>query len=135
MMIPASLKVMPRQEKKIFGALRRRKGCRIRVKKCVGGDNMLLAPGHMKKMQKAAHGSVVTLPFSHKHLVENSGHRGGFLPLLAAVLGPVLGGVAGGLLGSGLKIGKQKKKKKKKSHIPAGRGMYLNPWRHSKNTR
>ena len=136
MMIPASLKVMPKQEKKIFNALRRRKGCTIRVKKCTGGDdNMLLAPSHMKKMQKARHGSVVTLPFSHKHLVENSGHQGGFLPLLAAVLGPVLGGVAGGLLGRGLKIGKQKLKKKKKSHIPAGRGMYLNPWRYSKNSR
>ena len=138
MMIPASLKVMPRQEKKIFKALNGRKGCRIRVKKCVGDDNMLLAPSHMKKMQKAAHGSVVTLPFSHKHLVENSRHKGGFLPLLAAVLGPVLGGVAGGLLskGKGLKIGKQKKKKRKtKLHIPAGRGMYLNPWRYSKNSR
>ena len=105
MMIPASLKVMPRQEKKIFKALNGRKGCRIRVKKCVGDDNMLLAPSHMKKMQKAAHGSVVTLPFSHKHLVENSRHKGGFLPLLAAVLGPDLGGVAGGLLGRGLTFG------------------------------
>ena len=138
MMIPASLKVMPKQEKKIFNALRRRKGCTIRVKKCVGDDNMLLVPSHMTKMQKARHGSVVSLPFSHKHLVENSGHQGGFLPLLAAVLGTVLGGVAGGLLSKGksLTFGKQKlKKKKKKSHIPAGRGIYLNPWGYSKNFR
>ena len=133
MMIPASLKVMPKQERKIFKALKGRKGCRIRVKKCVGDDNMLLAASHMKKIQKAAHGSVVTLPFSHKHLVENSRHKGGFLPLLAALLGPVLGGVAGGLLGRGLNFGKQKKKKKS-TRKPAGRGMYLNPWRYSKNT-
>ena len=135
MMIPASLKVMPKQEKKIFKALNGRKGCKIRVKKCIDGtDNILLAPNHMKKIQKASHGSVVTLPFSHKQLVENSRHKGGFLPLLAAILGPVLGGIAGGLLGKGLKI-KKTKRKKTKSHIPAGRGMYLNPWRYSKNTR
>ena len=132
MMIPASLKVMPKQERKIFKALKGRKGCRIKVKKCTGGkDNMLLTPSHMKKMQKAARGSVVNLPFSHKHLVENSRHEGGFLSLLATLLGPIIGGIAGGLLGKGLKIGKQKlktTKKKKKSRKPAGRGMYLNPW-------
>ena len=53
-------------------------------------------------------------------MVENSRHKGGFLPLLAAVLGPVLGGVAGGLIGKGLKTKKN------------GRGMYLNPWRYKK---
>ena len=48
MMIPASLKVIPRQEKKIFTALHGRKGCKIKVKKYTGGvaDNMLLTPGH-----------------------------------------------------------------------------------------
>ena len=118
-MIPASLRIMPKQERKILKALQDRKGCRINVKK--GGTNqMLLAPGHLKKYQKAAHGSVMSLPFTHKHLMEN--HKGGFLPLLAALLGPILGGVAGGLLGRGLKIKKKKKKK-------AGRGMYLNPWK------
>ena len=131
MMIPASLKVMPKQERKILKALSNRKGCRINVKK--GGTNkMLLAPTHLKKYGKTKHGSIVSLPFTHKHLVEN--HKGGFLPLLAAVLGPILGGVAGGLLGRGLKI-----KKKKKTGVgmylnpwqgkTAGRGMYLNPYR------
>ena len=134
MIIPASLTVVPKQEKRIFKALRGRKGCRIKVKKCAGGtDHMLLSPAHLKKYQQAAHGRVVTLPFTHKHLVENSGHQGGFLPLLAAVLGPVLGGVAGGLLGRGIGLKKKKKsgksqKKKKKN----GSGMYLNPWRHAK---
>ena len=155
MMIPASLKVMPKQERKIFTALKRRKGCRIKVKKCSGGsDNMLLTPGHVEKYQKAARGSVVTLPFTHKHLVENSRHEGGFLPLLAAVLGPVLGGVAGGLLGRGLNIarrGEKKRKKRKRTGdgmylnpwrgggkskaAAAGRGMYLKPWHYPKNTR
>ena len=141
MMIPASLKVMPKQEKRIFGALRRRKGCKIKVKKCTGADNMLLTPGHLKKYQKAAHGSIVTFPFTHKQLVENSRHKGGFLPLLAAILGPILGGVAGGLAGRGLKIKKKKKKKrntnkkkKKTKMVTKGNGMYLNPWRY-KNTR
>ena len=131
-MIPASLKVMPKQEKRIFNALHGRKGCKIKVKKGTGNNNMLLSPGHLKKYQKAAHGSVVTLPFTHRHLIENSRHKGGFLPLLAAILGPILGGVAGGLAGRGLKI--KKIKKKKKSKKPAGRGMYLNPWRY-KNSR
>lgn len=140
---------MPNQERKIFNALRGRKGCRIKVKKCTGGtDHMLLSPAHLKKYQQAAHGRVVTLPFTHKHLVENSRHEGGFLPLLAAVLGPVLGGVAGGLLGRGLSIAKTKKRKTKKKtgdgmylnpwrggkSKARGRGMYLKPWRYSKNT-
>ena len=127
-MIPASLKVMPKQERKILKALQGRKGCKIKVKNQSGADNMLLTHGHLKRIHKAARGSVVTLPFSHRQLVENSRHEGGFLPLLAAILGPVLGGVAGGLLskGKGLTFGKKKKKKTDKK---AGNGMYLNPWR------
>ena len=106
----------------MLSSLRGRKGCRIKVKKCTGSDRMLLTPAHVKKYQKAKQGSVVSLPFQHKHLVENSRHEGGFLPLLAALLGPILGGVAGGLIGRG--IGLKKKKKKKTGH-----GMYLNPYR------
>ena len=105
---------------------------------------MLLSHAHLKKMHKAAHGSVVTLPFTHKHLIENSHHQGGFLPLLAAILGPVLGGVAGGLLGRGLNFEKKKKKKKTSGNgmylnpwrggkKKSGHGMYLNPWRYAKN--
>ena len=128
MMIPASLKVMPKQEKKIFNALNGNKGCTIKVKKCAGFDKMLLTSGHLKKYQKAANGSVVTLPFTHKHLVANSHHKGGYLPLLAAVLGPILGGVAGGLLGKGIKIRKMQMKKRQKKKN--GKGMYLNPWKY-----
>ena len=127
-MIPASLRVMPHQKKRILSALRGRKGCKLKVKKCSGGANqLLLAPGHMKKYQKAAMGGVMSLPFTHKHLVEN--HKGGFLPLLAEVLGPVLGGVAGGLLGRGISLKKKKKKRRKKKEKAAGHGMYLNPYR------
>ena len=124
MMIPSSLHVMPKQERKILKALRKCKGCRIKVKKCAGPDRMLLTPAHVKRLSKAAPGSVVSLPFQHKHLVENSHHEGGFLHLLAAILEPVLGGVAGGLLGKGIGIERQPQKKKK-----SGSGMYLNPWR------
>ena len=125
MMIPASLRVMPDQERKILSSLRGCKGCRIKVKKCAGSDRMLLTPAHVKKYQKAKQGSVVSLPFQHKHLVENSRHKGGFLPLLAALLGPILGGVAGGLIGRGINLTKKKKKK-------TGHGMYLNPYHRKK---
>ena len=128
MMIPSSLHVMPKQKRKILSALRGRRGCRIKVKKRNGADRMPLTPTHVKKYQKAAMGSVVSLPFMHRHLVDNSHHKGGFLPLLAAVLGPVLGGVAGGLLGRGIGLKKKKKRRKKKKKKAAGRGMYLNPW-------
>ena len=129
MMIPSSLHILPEQERKILSALHKRKGCHIKVKKKRAGggtDRMLLTPGHIKKYQKAAQGSVVSLPFQHKHLVENSHHKGGFLPLLAALLGPILGGVAGGLIGRGISLKKKKKKKKRKTRT--GHGMYLNPY-------
>ena len=109
MIIPASLRVMPDQERKILSSLRGHKGCRIKVKKCAGSDRMLLTPAHVKKYQKAKQGSVVSLPFQHKHLV----------------FGPILGGVAGGLIGRGINL---KKKKKKKT----GHGMYLNPYHRKK---
>ena len=129
MMIPSSLHILPEQERKILSALRKRKGCHIKVKKkrAGGTDRMLLTPEHIKKYQKAAQGSVVSLPFQHKHLVENSHHKGGFLPLLAALLGPILGGVAGGLIGRGINL-RKKKKKRKKRKTTAGQGMYLNPY-------
>ena len=67
MMIPASLRILPKQEKRIVSALRKRKGCKIKVKKCSGDANqLLLGPGHMRKYQKAAMGSVMSLPFNHK---------------------------------------------------------------------
>ena len=81
----------------------------------------------------AKSGSIVSLPFLHKHLKANMKHTGGFLPLLMAALAPVLGGVAGGLIekgiaGSGIYSKKRKGRKRRSKKKKSGSGMYLNPW-------
>ena len=129
MLIPTPLNPAPNQERKIMRAYNSKKGCRIKVKK-VGPKascrtSMLLTPAQFKKYHSTKAGKIISLPFEHKHLVENMKHRGGFLPLLAAALAPIIGGVAGGLIekeiaGSGLCKCMKKKK--------AGSGMYLNPY-------
>ena len=110
----------------------KKKGCQIKAKKmgpkAVCKSSMLLTPDQFKKYHSTKTGKIVSLPFEHKHLVENMKHRGGFLPLLAAALAPIIGGVVGGpiekeIAGSRLyheECKYQKKKKKKKV------GMYLN---------
>ena len=131
MMIPASLHVEPKQETKIRAALRKRKGCRIKVRKANGGTgHFLLTPDHLKRYEKASLGSVVSLPFKHQDLMENMRHKGGFLPLIAALLAPIIGGVAGGLIekeigGSGISLPKTPKLYTIEKH---GSGLYLNPW-------
>ena len=129
MLIPTPLNIIPNQEYKIMKAYHKKKGCQIKAKKMGSTtsckDNMLLTPAQFKKYHSAKTGKIVSLPFQHKHLVENMKHKGGFLPLLAAALAPVIGGVAGGLIdkaiaGSG--IYKEGRKKK------MGSGMYLNPY-------
>ena len=140
MLIPTPLNPAPNQERKIMRAYNSKKGCRIKVKK-VGPKascrtSMLLTPAQFKKYHSTKAGKIISLPFEHKHLVENMKHRGGFLPLLAAALAPVLGGVAGGLIekeiaGSGVYHKKNKRGKKKKRCVKkkkAGSGMYLNPY-------
>jgi hypothetical protein len=140
MLIPHPFFVQPGQDLKIRRALQQSKGCRIQVKKGgQGGHQLLVTPSHVEKYRKAAHGTVVSLPFKHDELRKN--HRGGFLPLLAAALAPVIGGVAGGLIekgiaGSGIRGWKKKKKGSTsgcgnkiftvKKH---GSGMILNPWK------
>ena len=114
-MIPTRLCIEPIQEKRVMKALRRLDNCRIKVKKGKSHE-MLLTPAQWTRYQATPDGKVIHIPFEHKHLVDN--HKGGFLPLLA----PVLGGVAGGLIereiaGSGIC-------NKKKT----GKGMYLNPY-------
>ena len=96
---------------------------------------MLLTPTQLKKYHSAKTGKIVSLPFQHKHLVENMGHRGGFLPLIAAALAPIIGGVAGGLIeksiaGSGIyhKKCRRRKSNKKGKKKKKGSGMYLNPY-------
>ena len=110
----------------------KKKGCRIKAKKmgpkAVCKSSMLLTPDQFKKYHSTKTGKIVSLPFEHKHLVENMKHRGGFLPLLAAAIAPILGGVAGGLIekeiaGSGMYECRKKTKKRK-----SGSGMYLNPY-------
>ena len=128
MMIPTRMYIEPNQEKRIITALKRKKNCRIKVKKGTSHE-MLLSPAQWIKHQSTPNGKLIHIPFQHKQLVENMKHKGGFLPLIAAALAPVLGGVAGGLIereiaGSG--IYSQKKQKKRTGK---GKGMYLSPYR------
>ena len=134
MMLPVAFHVVPGQENRIRNALKKKKGCRIKVTKSdtIGPHRLLVTPAMLKRYQKAAKGGPVPLHFKHEHLVENMNHQGGFLPLIAA-LAPVLGGIAAGAIergiaGSGLHgpyrtpgchggVG---------SH--QGQGLYLNPY-------
>ena len=88
-MIPTTVYIEPKQETKIKAALRKKKGCRISVRKPYGQNctglvkgELLLHPAQRKKYQKAVAGQTVALPFQHQHLVENMSHKGGFIPLL-----------------------------------------------------
>ena len=103
-MIPSQLHVVPNQETRIKKALKTQKGCRIKVRKTKGGGphSLLLRAEHVKKYNKAAPGSVISLPFRHDELVSNMHHKGGFLPLIAAALAPVFGAIAGGLIQKGI---------------------------------
>ena len=102
MLIPTPFNPIPNQERRIMKAYKRRKGCRIKARKM--GPNascktsVLLAPTQFKKYHSAKTGKLVSLPFQHKHLVENMKHKGGFFPLITAALAPVTGGIAGGLI-------------------------------------
>ena len=125
MLIPTPLNPIPNQDRRIMKAYKSKKGCRIKTKKmrseAACKTSLLLTPAQFKKYHSAKTGKVVSLPFEHKHLVENMKHKGGFLPLLAAALAPIIGGVAGGLIekeiaGSGIYNKKN------------GAGLYLNPY-------
>ena len=142
MMIQRSFVIEPNQETRIKKALRQKKGCRIKVKKCasVGNGELLVTPEHLVKYGKASNGSTVGLPFKHEELRENMKHKGGFIPLIAAALAPILGGVAGGLIeksiASGSGLGRFSGTKpwwhggnvKLYTVEKRGDGMFLNPW-------
>ena len=100
------------QEKRIRRALKKQKGLRLTFKKSDGGggggDNdggqqqhqqmagtWLLKPSQWKVYNRAAPNSTFRLTFSAADLAKNVNHSGGFLGLLAAILGPIIGGVAG----------------------------------------
>ena len=138
MLIPTPFNPAPNQERRILNAYKKKRGCRIKARKMGSTTacktSMLLTPTQLKKYHSAKTGKIVSLPFQHKHLVENMKHKGGFLPLLAAALAPVIGGVAGGLIdkaiaGSGIYHKKRKRSKKKgRKKRKKGSGMYLNPY-------
>ena len=145
MMLPASLHVLPGQENGIRNTLKKRKGCRIKVKKSdVSGPHRLLVTSAMlKRYKKAAKGDTVPLQFKPEHLLENMHHQGGFLPLIAAALAPVIGGLAGGIIqkeiaGSGLPdfhgvpwytgTSEQGGNGLYLNPYPRGSGLYLNPY-------
>ena len=152
-MIPVTVFVEPKQETKIMNALQKQKGCSIKM--CKPHDQhctkfttgeMLLNPSQWKKYQKAIAGQSITIPFRHEHLQQNLHHKGGLLPLLAAILAPIIGGVAGGLIekgiaGSGIHPPKLIFCKQKVKSSPSvafqidpsphgGDGLYLAPWKH-----
>ena len=152
--------IKPGQERKIVNALRKGKGCRIKVQKSnhetqespmslnrdLNGKHpskglLVLNPLQMKRYHKSLPGSTIALPFKHEHLQRNMHCKGGFLPLLAAVLAPIIGGVAGGLIekeiaGSGVHL--PKVLWSKRSGVfqvdPAqnGHGLKLSPWKHTR---
>ena len=148
MMIPIALHVEPKQEKRIGKALKKRAGCRIKViKGNAGTSRLLLAPRHLRRYNKASHGTTVSLPFRHEELMENMRHKGGFLPLIMAALAPIIGGIAGGFIekeiaGSGLSrlsgkkpwwhgggvMNREKKHPQLYTLQKSGSGLKLNPW-------
>ena len=120
------------QEKRIRRALKKQKGLRLTFKKSDGGDNntdgggggqqhqqmagtWLLKPSQWKVYNRAAPNSTFRLTFSAADLAKNVNHSGGFLGLLAAILGPIIGGVAGAAVdraisGAGVSFGAKKKR-------------------------
>ena len=125
MMLPVAFHVVPGQENRIRNALKKKKGCRIKVTKSqVGGPHRLLITSSLlKRYQKAGEGESVPLQFKHEHLMENMHHSGGFLPLIAA-LAPVLGGIAAGAIERGI-AGSGIGPRTSGCH---GQGLYLNPY-------
>ena len=143
-MLPVQVEVAPNQETKIRKALRKQRGCNLRVRKVPHGPHSLLLRNmYAKRYNNAPNGHSVSLTFRHEDLIHNMKHKGGFLPLIAAALAPIIGGVAGGLIekeiaGSGFrsngrpwwhggKIGQ--KKQMLYSMEKCGKGLYLAPWK------
>ena len=162
--------IEPGQERRIFNALRKEKGCRIKIQKPSNTDEspmhrdkhpfkgkLILTPPQMKRYQKTPQGKSVALQFKNEHLKQNMHCKGGFLPLLAAVLAPIIAGVAGGLIekeiaGSGVHPSKVVWCRRSgvfqldpaqgnglhlsplKHTRPSGFGLYLSPYPHKHGT-
>ena len=127
-MLPVSFHVVPGQENRIRNALKKKKGCRIKVTKSNtdGPHRLLVTPAMLKRYQKATK-NPVPLQFKHEHLIENMHHQGGFLPLIAAALAPVLGGIAAGAIERGI-AGSGLHGTHRNSGCHGGHGLYLNPY-------
>ena len=108
------------QEKRIRRALKKHKGLRLTFTKSDSGDDgrqqmsgtWLLKPSQWKIYNRAAPNTTFRLTFSAADLAKNVNHSGGFLGLLAAILGPIIGGVAGAavdraIAGSGVPFAKK----------------------------
>ena len=89
------------QEKRIRRALKKHRGLRLTFTKSDDNHHQqmsgtwLLKPSQWKIYNRAAPNATFRLTFSAEDLVKNMKHSGGFLGLLAAILGPIIGGVAG----------------------------------------
>ena len=129
MMLPVAFHVVPGQENRIRNALKKKKGCRIKVTKsqAVGPHRLLVTSSMLKRYQKAAKGHPVPLQFKHEHLIENMNHQGGFLPLIAA-LAPVLGGIAAGAIERGIAGSGLGPRTSGCYGLNQGQGLYLNPY-------
>ena len=130
MLLPVAFHVVPGQENRIRNALKKKKGCRIKVTKSdtVGPHHLLVSPAMLKRYQKAAKGGPVPLHFKHEHLVENMKRRGGFLPLIAAALAPVLGDIAAGAIERGIAGSRIHTPYRTSGSHGTGSGLYLNPY-------
>ena len=130
MLIPASFYVEPGQENRIRRAIKKRKGCRVRVTKHQqpGPHHLLVTTNMLKSYGKAAKGKTVNFQFKPEHLAENMKHQGGFLPLIAAALAPLIGGILGGVIEKGISKGSGLYLNPAPPPNRDGSGLYLNPY-------
>ena len=96
-MTTVTLLIEPAQEARILSALRKGKGCRIKVRKPINDNEespmslstaqnarhpskgmLVLTASQMKRYRKAPAGSTVALPFKHEHLQQNMHCKGFF---------------------------------------------------------
>ena len=140
-MIIKKLKVDPNQETKIKRAIRKQKGCIIKVCQSDNpgseGGEFLLTPKQLRKIERSPPGSSVKIMFTADQIKKNLGHSSGFLPLLAAVLAPVISGAIGGVIereisGKGLDAVIWSKKSGTYQLKPDGNGLRLAPFRGEK---
>lgn len=136
--VPLNVRVHADQERRFKRAIKNRTGTIVRftsVNPSQKNGILCLTRQQFLKVQKAPIGTPFQFTFSAAQINANLQHKGGFLPLLLAVLAPILGGVVGGLAekaigGSGIREGTNifwKKKKHTLKLTAHGKGLYLSP--------